>query len=159
VEMGFGARRRLRKDAAALQRPAALSPDLHRDLVEAREVAEQWRARTAAAEGTSPSRPALPDDLEAAHRVAGRSQKVLDELAVLLDGTPAGTDLAATSLDELERRVESLAADRSDLETLPRRTELLRRLGFDGLGALVEDLRERRVPIEQVGAELELAGW
>ena len=159
VEMGFGARRRLRKDAAALQRPAALSPDLHRDLVEAREVAEQWRARTAAAEGTGPSRPALPDDLEAVHRVAGRSQKVLDELAVLLDGTPAGTDLAATSLDELERRVESLAADRSDLETLPRRTELLRRLGFDGLGALVEDLRERRVPIEQVGAELELAWW
>jgi hypothetical protein len=159
VEMGYRARRRLRKDAAALQRPAALSPDLHRDLVEAREVAEQWRARTAAAEGTSPSRPSLPEDLEAIHRVAGRSQKALDELAVLLDGTPAGSDLAGTELDELERRVEALAADRADLETLPRRTELLRRLGFDGLGDLVEDLRERRVPIEQVGAELELAWW
>ena len=159
VEMGFRARRRLRKDAAALQRPASLSTDLHRDLVEARDVADQWRSRTAPVEGAAPSRPALPEDLEAVHRVAARSQKVLDELAVLLDGTPAGTDLAGTELDELERRIEALAADRADLETLPRRTELLRRLGFDGLGELVEDLRARRVPIDQVGAELELAWW
>jgi hypothetical protein len=159
VEMGFRARRRLRKDAAALQRPASLSPDVHRDLVEARDVADQWRSRTAPVEGAAPSRPALPEDLEAIHRVAARSQKVLDELAVLLDGTPAGTDLAGTELDELERRIEALAADRADLETLPRRTELLRRLGFDGLGELVEDLRARRVPIDQVGAELELAWW
>ena len=158
VEMGFGSRRRLRKDAAALQRPASLSPDLHRDLGEAREVAEEWRRCAAATEG-SPSRPSLPEDLEAIHRVAGRSQKVLDELAVLLDGTPAGADLARTDLDELERRIEALAGDRADLETLPRRTELLRRLGFDGLGDLVEDLRARRVPIDQVGAELELAWW
>lgn len=158
VEMGFGARRRLKKEAAALQRPAALSPDLHRDLGEARDVVEEWRRHAAEAEG-SPSRPSLPEDLEQIHRIAARSQKVLDELAVLLDGTGAGADLARTDLDELERRVEALAADRADLETLPRRTELLRRLGFDGLGELVEDLRARRVPIDQVGAELELAWW
>ncbi|WP_270409069.1 DUF4011 domain-containing protein [Brachybacterium paraconglomeratum] len=158
VEMGFGARRRLKKEAAALQRPAALSPDLHRDLGEARDVVEEWRRHAAETEG-SPSRPSLPEDLEQIHRIAARSQKVLDELAVLLDGTPAGADLARTDLDELERRVEALAADRADLETLPRRTELLRRLGFDGLGELVEDLRARRVPIDQVGAELELAWW
>ena len=158
VEMGFGARRRLKKEAAALQRPAALSPDLHRDLGEARDVVEEWRRHAAETEG-SPSRPSLPEDLEQIHRIAARSQKVLDELAVLLDGTPAGTDLAGTELDELERRIEALAADRADLETLPRRTELLRRLGFDGLGELVEDLRARRVPIDQVGAELELAWW
>lgn len=158
VEVGFGARRRLKKEAAALQRPAALSPDLHRDLGEARDVVEEWRRHAAEAEG-SPSRPSLPEDLEQIHRIAARSQKVLDELAVLLDGTGAGADLARTDLDELERRVEALAADRADLETLPRRTELLRRLGFDGLGELVEDLRARRVPIDQVGAELELAWW
>ncbi|OFT66348.1 hypothetical protein HMPREF3159_00245, partial [Brachybacterium sp. HMSC06H03] len=158
VEMGFGARRRLKKEAAALQRPASLSPDLHRDLGEARDVLEEWRRHAAETEG-SPSRPSLPEDLEQIHRIAARSQKVLDELAVLLDGTGAGADLARTGLDELERRVEALAADSADLETLPRRTELLRRLGFDGLGELVEDLRARRVPIDQVGAELELAWW
>ena len=78
---------------------------------------------------------------------------------MLLDGTEIGTDLARTDLDALEQRIESLAADRADLETLPRRTELLRRFAFDGLGDLVEDLRTRRVPIEQVGAELELSWW
>ncbi|MGO1945482.1 MAG: hypothetical protein ACTH11_02005 [Brachybacterium alimentarium] len=239
VVMGFGLRRRLRKEAAALQRPASLSPDLHRELHEARQVASDWRrvavtpqadtpardagageipsasgtaanAETAAsaetaepadststgsvaataaptgdAESTagstttsasaspasaeSPtatakrpsglSTPMLPADLDRAHRTVERTQKILDELSVLLDGTEAGVDLARTDFDELERRAEALAADRDDLETLPRRTELLRRLSLDGLGELVEDLRARRVPLEQVGAELELCWW
>lgn len=158
VTMGFGQRRRLRKDAAALQRPAALSPDLHQDLGEARRVAEDWR-RVAAGTGTGASRPALPEDLEFVRRTAGRAEKALDELSVLLDGTAAGTDLSRTDLEELERRVEALSADRADLETLPRRTELLRRLSFDGLGDLVEDLRARRVAVDQVYAELELSWW
>lgn len=167
VTMGFGMRRRLRRDAVALQRPAALSPDPHQDLAEARKVAEEWQRSTHGEEdgtGTgeaaaSPSRPSLPKDLDALHRVAARSEKVLDELAVLLDGTASGADLARTELGELERRVEALHADRADLETLPRRTELLRRLSFDGLGDLVEDLRSRRVDRDLVAAELELAWW
>ncbi|GAA1489112.1 DUF4011 domain-containing protein [Brachybacterium sacelli] len=166
VAMGFGLRRRLRRDAAALQRPASLSPDLHRDLTEARRVADDWR-RAAVGRETDPSAeassklssPVLPADLDRAHRAAERAQRILDELAVLLDGTPAGSDLARTDIDELEHRVEALAADRADLESLPRRTELLRRLSFDGLGDLVEDLRARRVPHEQVGPELELSWW
>ncbi|MBB5830573.1 DUF4011 domain-containing protein [Brachybacterium aquaticum] len=163
VEMGFGPRRRLKKDAAALQRLEAPSQDLHRDLGEARDVTEEWRRQALETEGTGGkdniTRPSLPDDLDAVHRTAVRAQKALDELAVLLDGTPAGEDLPRTDLDELQRRVDALAADRSDLETLPRRTELVRRLSFDGLGELVEDLRTRRVPREHVGAELELAWW
>ena len=167
VTMGFGMRRRLRKDAAALQRPAALSPDLHQDLGEARKVADDWQRSTLGEErepgsgesSATPSRPSLPGDLDAVHRAAARSEKVLDELAVLLDGTTSGADLARTELSELERRIEALHTDRSDLETLPRRTELLRRLSFDGLGELVEDLRSRRVDRDLVGAELELAWW
>ncbi|MDN5686399.1 MAG: hypothetical protein L0G94_06900 [Brachybacterium sp.] len=172
VTMGFGLRRRLRRDAAALQRPASLTPDLHRDLREARRVADAWRRAAVTGEATrsadgaeaatapsAPSSPALPVDLDRAHRAAERTQRILDELGVLLDGTPAGTDLARTDIDELSRRVEALAADRGDLESLPRRTELLRRLSFDGLGDLVEDLRARRVPIDQVGPELELCWW
>ncbi|GAA1483205.1 DUF4011 domain-containing protein [Brachybacterium fresconis] len=171
VTMGFGLRRRLRRDAAALQRPASLTPDLHRDLSEARRVTDAWRRAAVTGEATrseggvetttpsAPSGPALPADLDRAHRAAERTQRILDELAVLLDGTPAGTDLARTDIEELSRRVEALAADRGDLESLPRRTELLRRLSFDGLGDLVEDLRARRVPIDQVGPELELCWW
>ncbi|AXK45855.1 DUF4011 domain-containing protein [Brachybacterium saurashtrense] len=177
VTMGFGLRRRLRKEAAALQRPAALSPDLHQDLVEARAVADRWR-RAAVADGTAEpegedagpggtassgasgtTRPSVPEELESIRRAAARAEKVLDELAVLLDGTATGADLARTDLGELAGRIDALHRDREDLETLPRRTELLRRLGFDGLGELVEDLRTRRVPQDQVAAELELAWW
>ena len=157
--MGFGTRRRLRKQAQALQRPAALSPDLHRDLLEVRAVDAQWREATAPAPGERSSRPCIPKDLEAVHRAAQNTQRILDELAVLLDGTEMGTDLASTELEELERRTAALRDTREDLATLPRRTELLRRLSFDGLGELVEDLRSRRVPREQVSDELELAWW
>src|SRR5699024_4128257 len=95
VTMGFGMRRRLRRDAVALQRPAALSPDPHRDLAEARRVADEWQrsahseeSGTGTGAGAAPlSRPSLPKDLDALHRIAARSEKVLDELAVLLDGT------------------------------------------------------------------------
>ena len=167
VSMGFGLRRRLRKDAAALQRPASLSPDLHRDLGEAAAVTDTWRRAAVGGEGetgtaerpTALSRPSLPEDLESVRRGAARAEKVLDELAVLLDGTSTGTDLARTDLTELEDRIDALHRDRADLETLPRRTELLRRLSFDGLGELVEDLRARRVPRDQVSTELELAWW
>ncbi|WP_422115418.1 hypothetical protein [Brachybacterium sp. UNK5269] len=159
VTMGFRVRRRLRREAAALQRPASPSPDLHRDLGDARRVSEDWRRVAVSAPEAAPSRPSLPEDLEGVRRIIGRAEKVLDELSVLLDGTPVGADLARTDLDELERRVDALLTDRDDLETLPRRTELLRRLSFDGLGELVEDLRVRRVPIHQVGAELELSWW
>ena len=155
VTMSWGLRRRLRKQAAALQRPAAFSTDLHRDLGEARQVRRQWGKIAA----TTESLPSVPDGLEAARGAAADAQRILDELGVLLDGTEIGTDLPRTDFDELEQRLRSLHADRADLETLPRRTELLRRLTFDGLGELVEDLRVRRVGAEQVAAELDLAWW
>src|SRR5690625_6342768 len=108
--MGWGLRRRLRKVAASLQRPASLSPDLHRDLGEARRVREDW-AREALEAG---SRPSLPKNLDSVRSAAARIEKIFDELAVLLEGTPAGTDLARTDLDELEQRLEALHRDRED---------------------------------------------
>lgn len=155
VTMGWGVRRRLRREAAALQRPATLSPDLHGELQKARRVREDWR-RAAAGSGTTPS---VPSGLEEVRTLIARTQKVLDELGVLLAGTPAGASLQTTSFTVLGERMDALDADRADLVPLPRRTELLRRLEFDGLGELVEDLRRRRVPVAQVGAELELAWW
>ena len=155
VTMGWGVRRRLRREAAALQRPATLAPDLHGALQTARRVREDWR-RAAAGTGSSPS---VPDSLEEVRELAARAQTMLDELGVLLAGTPSGTALPSTSFEEITARMDALDADRADLTSLPRRTELLRRLEFDGLGELVEDLRVRRVPTAQVGAELELAWW
>ncbi|PZO59957.1 MAG: hypothetical protein DI635_15710, partial [Pseudoxanthomonas suwonensis] len=161
VTMGWGVRRRLRKEGEALQRPASLTTDLHRDLLDARRVRDSWRQ--VAVDDTK--LPALPEDLEQVRATAQKAQRILDELSVLLDGsvlpdgTVAGRDLARTAFDDLEQRLDALHRDRGDLETLPRRTELLRRLEFDGLGELVEDLRTRRVPAAQVTSELDLAWW
>ncbi|WP_010532591.1 hypothetical protein [Brachybacterium squillarum] len=155
VTLSWGQRRRLRREAAALQRPAALAPDLHQELAVAAQVREDWR-RVAASETASPS---VPGTLDTARGAVAQAQKLLDELAVLLDGTPAGADLLGTDIEVLQERFDALHRDRADLATLPRRTELLRRLAFDGLGELVEDLRTRRVPREQVASELDLAWW
>src|SRR5690625_5931146 len=116
--MGWGLRRRLRKVAASLQRPASLSPDLHRDLGEARRVREDW-AREALEAG---SRPSLPKKLDSVRSAAARIEKVFDELAGLLEGTPAGTGLDRPDLDELKQRPEALARDLEALPALPVRT-------------------------------------
>lgn len=161
VTMGWGVRRRLRKEGEALQRPASLTTDLHRDLLDARRVRDSWRQ--VALDETK--LPAVPEDLEQVRATTQKAQRMLDELSVLLDGTMladgtvAGRDLARTPFDDLAQRLDALHRDRGDLETLPRRTELLRRLEFDGLGELVEDLRTRRVPAAHVTSELDLAWW
>ncbi|WP_259557586.1 DUF4011 domain-containing protein [Brachybacterium sillae] len=155
VTLGWGARRALRKEAAALQRPASLAPDLHAALIDARRVRDAWRKDQV----LPPRTPSVPTEVERTEQTIAETQRVFDELAVLLDGTPAGGDLARTSFTDLEARAEALHRDRDDLESLPRRTVLVRRLEFDGLGELVEDLRVRRVRPVHVAAELELAWW
>jgi hypothetical protein len=155
VVMSFTTRRRLRREAAALQRPASLAPDLHEALRTVRSVREEWRA----VDGGTGSTPSVPDKLENAAQVVEKMQALCDELAVLLEGTPAGGALARTDVDALGERAEALHADRADLADLPRRTSLLRSLAADGLGDLVEDLRARGVREKQVGAELDLAWW
>ena len=155
VTLGWRVRRRLVKQAAALQRPTAVVPELHAALIDARAVRADWERA-----GIDPDRtPSLPNHLETARRAVAETQAALDELAVLLNGTAAGEDLLHVDIEEVARRLHALHSDRADLEDLPRRTVLLRRLAFDGLGELVEDLRVRRIPVDEVGAELELAWW
>lgn len=155
IELRWRTRRALRRRAASLQRPASLAPDLHTSLRDIQVVRDRWR-RAAVDPAAVPS---VPKTLPAVERLAETLQSVIDELEVLLEGTPEGADLAATDVDVLAERLDRLHADREDLEPLPRRTTLERRLRFDGLGELVEDLRERRVGADAVAAELDLAWW
>lgn len=155
VTMGWGVRRRLVKQAHALQRPTAVVPDLHAGLVQLRRILAQWRAVALEKDSV----PTLPQNLDAARRAAADTQHALDEFGLLAEGSAAGGDLPRTELEELQRLLHALDADIEDLQELPRRTTLLRRLDFDGLGELVEDLRARRVGREDVGAELDLAWW
>src|SRR5690606_40109491 len=62
-------------------------------------------------------------------------------------------------LDALAERLHQLALDPQALETLPERTNLLRRAREAGLGELIDDLTSRRVDADQVAAELDLAWW
>lgn len=155
VEMRWGARRRLRKQALELERPEAEVPDPHAVLAEARRVREAWRKETASAGAP----PRVPPHLDRLSRLAERAQRACDELAVLLDGTIAGGELATEDLGILAARLDALDADSGSLADLPRHTTLVRRLRFDGLGELVDDLRDRRVSASQVSAELDLAWW
>lgn len=155
ASMKWSERRTLRKQAQDLVRPGLTGVDVHDALRRAHAIAERWSAQAAATRRA----PSVPPTLESHRALAARLQGACDELAVLLDGTPAGGDLSSAPIDELTARVDALHRDRGDLAEVPRRTVLLRSLAFDGLGDLVEDLRSRRVEEKDVAAELDLAWW
>ncbi|WP_460475941.1 hypothetical protein [Brachybacterium huguangmaarense] len=155
VELPRGARRRLVRGAVELSRTAKEDQALQSELLRARAVLQDWRAVA----GESAGSPRVPIDLTSAQADVRRADTLCDELGVLLGSGTGGDDLAGASFDTLQERLDALVRDEASLADVPRRTTILRRLEFDGLGELVEDLRERRVPADQVGAELDLAWW
>lgn len=158
VDMGWGTRRRLVRQAEEMLRSPDSGVDVHAELLDARRVRSAWAA-VADPGATTARAHRVPADLDQATTVARRAQGVCDELAVLLAGAPEGGELSSVAFDELAPRLDRLHEDADSLETIPRHTTILRRLTFDGLGELVEDLRTRRVGEDQVAAELELAWW
>lgn len=147
-------RRRLVKQAKDMLRPGTRVPDLHAALVEVQAQREAW---TAVCPGGG--WPILPDGLADMEQTWDELVADLDALAAVLATTPAGADLLDTPLDDLVARLRALADDREALDHLPERTRLVRSLAARGLGDLVTDLRDRRVDVGLVVAELELAWW
>jgi hypothetical protein len=154
VDLGWSARRKLRKGAVAELRTGASAPDLHAALEDVRAVRDRWREA-----GGTRKTPSVPSTFRKDTDLLASAQRTVDELAVLLEGTTGGGHLARTDLDDLVEQMEALSRDQDDLQGLPERTRLLRSLELDGLGALVEDLRVRRVRAKDVAAELDLAWW
>ena len=154
IEMGFWLRRRLRRQARDMVRPGRPVADLHGALVEVQARRETWQAHCPS--GGWPRLPEGLETLEEEYRAVRENLEALDE--VLAD-TPGGAGLLRLPLPALTERLERLRAAQDALETLPDRTGLLHRLRDAGLGPLVDDLAERRVPAAQAGAELELAWW
>ena len=83
----------------------------------------------------------------------------LQALRPVLDTTPDGGDLEGMLVEELEARLRALGEDQDSLVDLPARTRADDELRAAGLGELLDDLRERRVPHEVVGLEFDLALW
>ncbi|MFP5334112.1 MAG: DUF4011 domain-containing protein [Actinomycetes bacterium] len=156
VELGLWQRRRWEKQARELLRPGVAPPDLHAALVAAQEQREAWQ-RQASGGGW----PRVPGGLAAADAAYAKVVTELRHLERVLATTPGGGALLDAPLDDLLRRLDTLAAD-ADADTegrLPRRTAALAALRRLGLDELVTDLRERGCPPEQVTAELDLAWW
>jgi hypothetical protein len=154
VAMSWGTRRRLRRQARDLVRPGRPVGDLHAELLHVQAQREAWTEHCP--EGGWPR---LPEGLG---QSAAEYREIVAEVGALepvLAPTDGGGNLLDAPLADLEARLRRLAADEAALESLPSRTVAVDRLGGLGLGDLVIDLADRRVPAARVGDELELAWW
>ena len=154
IEMSQVMRRRLRKQAKDMLRPGRPVEDLHAALVEVQAQREVWQAHCPA--GGWPRIPHGMAGIEAAYR---QVHDELDALSQVLAGTSTGGHLADLTWGDLADRLRRLRQDAAALETLPERTALVRSLDRQGLGGLLADLADRRVPTPMVAVELELAWW
>ena len=152
--MGYWLRRRLRKQAKDLLRPGRPVADLHAALLDVQQQRTIWQAHCPA--GGWPRLPEHLGDIEAEHREVRAD---VEALATVLAGTPEGADLLTRPIGEVLDRVRRLVAARDTLAALPERTRLVRSLLAAGLGDLLDDLADRRVPAGLVAAELQLAWW
>jgi len=154
VEMTRLLRRRLRKQAKDMLRPGRPVADLHAALVDVQAQRQVWQAHCPAG-----GWPRIPEGLAGIEADHHEVRETLDALSAVLAPTAGSGDLEQLGWDALGDRLRRLRLDRTALDTLPERTALLRSLESRGLGALLADLAERRVPAGLVGAELELAWW
>ncbi|WP_250447280.1 hypothetical protein, partial [Actinotalea sp. C106] len=154
LDMPRGLRRRFRKQAKDMLRPGRPVEDLHAALVDVQSQREVWQAHCPAG-----GWPRIPEGLAAIEREFQMIRNDLAGLGAVLANTPDGGELETLPWRSLRERLRRLEQDRSALSTLPERTAIVRDLDRRGLGDLLEDLADRRVPAALVSAELELAWW
>lgn len=154
IEMKWGHRRRLRKQARDTVRPGVRVADMHASLTQVAAQRAVWQQHCPRG-----GWPVLPAGLAAIEATAEAVRIDLDELAPVLARTRGGSALTGIPLSDLAERLGALLADREALDSLPQRTAILRGVSDSGLGELLIDLAEREVATNVVGNELELAWW
>ncbi|UFU07300.1 hypothetical protein [Ruania halotolerans] len=154
VDLSWGARRRLRRQARDLLRPGGSVGDLHSELIDVQERRDLWRRHCAGG-----GWPRLPEGMTEIARTESTVAELVAELSPVLSGTLGGRTLGEVPLDELSTRVARLGADDVALRQLPERAAVLAHLSELGLDELIADLTHRRVPTSLVGAEFDLAWW
>ncbi|WP_225755328.1 hypothetical protein [Actinotalea sp. Marseille-Q4924] len=153
IEMSGMVRRRLRKQAKDLLRPGRPVEDLHGALAHVQQQREVWQAHCPAG-----GWPRVPGGLAEIEDENAELVQHLDALSATL-GLSGDARLENLPWAGLAGRLQRLRQDQVALEVLPERTALLRNLGRQGLGALVQDLEDRQVGPGGVAAELDLAWW
>jgi hypothetical protein len=152
-EMPGSSRRRLKKLAREYVRPGMHVADLHESLQRVQQQRILWQRYVAA--GTPPEVPTGVTDALSLYRQVSIDLAQLDRPLGL-----QGEDLLELiGVDELQQKLEVLAAESDVLNNLQERTELMTTLRDLELAPLITDLAQRHVPEAQVAAELELAWW
>ncbi|MCU1529442.1 MAG: ATPase [Frondihabitans sp.] len=153
ADMTGASRRRLKKLAREYVRPGMHVPDLHDALGRVQQQRILWQRYVAA--GTPPEVPTGITDTIVLYRQVAEDLSILDRPLGL-----HGEDLLElVGIDELQQKLEVLAAESDVLNNLQERTELMTTLRDLELSPLITDLANRHVPEAQVAAELELAWW
>ncbi|BDZ49464.1 hypothetical protein GCM10025867_17050 [Frondihabitans sucicola] len=152
-DMSGANRRRLKKLAREYVRPGMHVPDLHEALERVQQQRILWQRYVAA--GTPPEVPTGVSDTIALYGHVSADLAQLDRPLGL-----SGDDLLEQiGIDELQQKLEVLAAESDVLNNLQERTQLMTTLRDLELSPLITDLANRHVPEAQVAAELELAWW
>lgn len=152
--MGFWERRRHVKEARGLLRVGAQVEDLHEALKVVARQAEQWRMFV-----PQSGWPVLPGKLDGIIETLEALTSDMTALDAVLATTPAGGNLENVDLNTVEERLKALFDDHKALDTLPERCCLEQEFASAGLEELVDDFRSRRLPVEAVSGELQLAWW
>lgn len=152
--MGFWERRRHVKEAKSLLRVGAQVENLHEALKVVSKQAEQWHSLV-----PHGGWPVLPPKLDDIVQTQEELEGNLTALNSVLATTPQGGDLENLDLNEVERRLRALYDDHRALDSLPERCRLEREFRDIGLDGLVDDLHNRRVGVDAVDGELQLAWW
>jgi DNA polymerase III delta prime subunit len=172
-DLGWIERWRLRRQARALLRPGRPPASLHVALADASEQRIAWREL--AGSGGRPEIPVELDRARQAHAALVDDLAWLDERLPTSEPTAAdrspgapndhpaaragGTPLVDLDLPALQARADSLAARLDRLSVAPTVRGALDELTASGMRPLVDDLRTRAVPAEQVGVEVEWVWW
>ena len=152
--MGFWERRRHIKEAKDLLRVGAQVEDLHEALKVVAKQGEQWHQFVP--HGGWPVLPSKLDEIISTQEALVSNMTALD---TVLSTTPAGGNLETADFEKVEARLKALLDDRKALDTLPERCLLEQEFASAGLNELVADLNARRVSVEQVRGEVQLAWW
>ena len=152
--IGFWERRRHVKEAKSLLRVGAQVENLHDALKVVAKQAAQWRMFVP--HGGWPVLPPKLDDIIATQEELARDLTALD---AVLATTVQGGNLESLDFVKVEERLKALFDDHLALDTLPERCRLEQEFQTVGLMELVDDLHTRRVSVDAVDGELQLAWW
>ncbi|MDD7384606.1 MAG: hypothetical protein SPI12_02520 [Actinomycetaceae bacterium] len=148
IDMKNSERRRLQKKAVSYLVDGASRVNIHRDLVQAMNLREEWRKFS-----DSSGLPKVPDGLEQIKVTAADVLKDLDDLAQAL---PEQTPRRDMHVEDLLGIVNALGDAAGEMADAPTRNLKLASLSQAGLAGVVEDFKQRGVNADAAEAELDL---